>query len=94
MCFRPPTAQKRENKCPKCGAVNPDDADVCKECGAELPKAPPPPGVSSSGAGAPPPPGAPSGITPPKAPPAPPKAPPAPPAPPKAPPAPPKKPGE
>jgi hypothetical protein len=79
MCFRPPTAQKKENKCPKCETVNLPDAAVCINCGAELPKTPPPPGVSASGAGAPPPPGAPGRVTPPKAPPAPPKAPPAPP---------------
>ncbi len=88
MCFRPPTAQKKENKCPKCETVNLPDASVCVNCGAELPKLPPPPGVSAAGAaaGAPPPPPAPGMV-----PPAPPKAPPAPP---KAPPAPPKKPGE
>ena len=83
MCFRPPTAQKKENKCPKCETVNLPEAEVCSNCGAELPKMPPPPGVSASAAGAP------GSATPPKAPPAPPKAPPAPP---KAPPAPPKKP--
>ncbi len=71
MCFRPPTAQKRENKCPKCDTVNLPEAEVCSNCGAELPKMPPPPGVSSSTAGAPP--------KAPSAPPAPPKAPPAPP---------------
>ena len=90
MCFRPPTAVKRENKCPKCGTVNLPDAEVCSNCGEKLEKLPPPPGVSASAAGAPPP-GVPAGVTPPKAPPAPPKAPPPPP---KAPPAPPKKPGE
>ncbi len=26
MCFRPPTAQKKENKCPKCETVNPPEA--------------------------------------------------------------------
>jgi hypothetical protein len=88
MCFRPPTAQKKENKCPKCETVNEPEAEVCSNCGAELPKLPPPPGVSAAAAGAPPPLG---GPVPPKAPPAPPKAPPAPP---KAPPAAPKKPGE
>lgn len=89
MCFRPPTAQKRENKCPNCGTVNPAEAEVCSNCGAELPKAPPPPDVSISGTTGitPPPPAPPGGVTPPKAPPTP-------PTPPKAPPAPPKKPGE
>ncbi|HEY3345568.1 MAG TPA: zinc-ribbon domain-containing protein [Anaerolineaceae bacterium] len=82
MCFRPPSVEKKENKCPKCGTVNPQEAAVCINCGAELPKAPPPPGVPAAGAGAPPP----GGVTPPKAPPAA-------PIPPKAPPMPPKKPG-
>ena len=72
MCFRPPTIAKKENKCPKCQTVNPPDATVCSNCGAELPKSPLPPDA---------------GVTPPKAPPVPPKAPPvppkAPPAPPK-----------
>ncbi|MBN1538336.1 MAG: zinc-ribbon domain-containing protein [Anaerolineales bacterium] len=90
MCFRPPTAEKKENKCPKCGTVNPDLAETCMNCGEKLAKLPPPPGVSASGA-MPPPPGQAGGVTPPKAPPAPPKAPPAPP---KAPPAPPKAPTE
>ncbi len=80
MCFRPPTAAKRENKCPKCETINLPEATVCSNCGAELPKMPPPPGVSAAAAGAPPPPpGAPGGVTPSKAPPAPPKAPPMPP---------------
>jgi hypothetical protein len=86
MCFRPPSVEKQENRCPKCGTVNPQEAAVCINCGAELPKAPPPPGVPAAGAGAPPPPGVPGGATPPKAPPAA-------PIPPKAPPMPPKKPG-
>ncbi len=81
MCFRPPTTQKAENKCPKCETVNLPNAAVCSNCGAELPKLPPPPGVSASAAGA----------APKKAPLVPPKFPPVPP---KAPPAPPKKPGE
>jgi hypothetical protein len=78
MCFRPPTAEKKENKCPKCATVNPDDAEICSNCGEKLDKLPPPPGVSASGA-VPPPPGQSGSVTPPKAPPAPPKAPPAPP---------------
>lgn len=48
MCFRPPTAAKKVNKCKECQAVNPPTATVCSKCGAELPKLPPPPGVSSS----------------------------------------------
>lgn len=79
MCFRPPTAEKKENKCPKCGAVNPDQAETCANCGEKLNKMPPPPGVSLSGSVPPPPPGQSGGIVPPKAPPTPPKAPPAPP---------------
>ena len=55
MCFRPPTAEKQDPKCLKCGATNPTDAEVCVSCGAELPKLPPPPGarapVSIPGAG-------------------------------------------
>jgi hypothetical protein len=77
MCFRPPNAQKAEKKCPKCQTVNPQEATVCANCGAELPNLPPPPGVSAAAAGAPPPTVA-SG-TPPKAPPVPPRVPPAPP---------------
>jgi hypothetical protein len=92
MCFRPPTAKKWENKCPKCETVNPEDVRVCQNCGEPLPEPPTPPGVSAAGAGAPPP-GQAVGVTPPKAPPAPPMPPKMPPAPPKAPPAPPKKPG-
>lgn len=79
MCFRPPTAEKKENKCPKCGTVNPDQAETCMNCGEKLNKLPPPPGVSLSGSVPPPPPGQSGGIVPPKAPPAPPKVPPAPP---------------
>jgi hypothetical protein len=75
MCFRPPTAEKKENKCPNCFTVNPDDAQVCTNCGVKLNQLPPPPGVSASGS-VPPPPGQSGSITPPKAPPAPPKAPP------------------
>ena len=29
MCFRPPTAGKKEIKCPRCGAVNLPDAKKC-----------------------------------------------------------------
>jgi uncharacterized OB-fold protein len=83
MCFRPPEAKKVENKCPKCGTLNPLTAEVCTNCSQPLPKvvAVPPAGVSMKEQGmAPvPPPG-----VPPKAPAAPPKAPPgAPPVPPK-----------
>jgi hypothetical protein len=35
MCFRPPSAGKREIKCPRCGAVNLPDAKKCVKCGAE-----------------------------------------------------------
>ena len=35
MCFRPPTAGKKEIKCPKCGAVNLPAAKKCVKCGAE-----------------------------------------------------------
>jgi len=87
MCFRPPTAQKKENKCPKCETVNEPEASVCSNCGAELPKLPLPPGVAASAANLSLAPDTPA----PKASPAPPKAPPTPP---KAPLASPKKPGE
>ncbi len=67
MCFRPPAAAKKENKCPNCGTINLPDATVCANCGAELPKTPP-----GANPATPPPPGAPGGATPPKAPPTPP----------------------
>jgi hypothetical protein len=35
MCFRPPTAGKKEIKCPRCGAVNLPTAKKCVKCGAE-----------------------------------------------------------
>jgi len=35
MCFRPPSAGKKEIKCPKCGAVNLPTAKKCVKCGAE-----------------------------------------------------------
>jgi hypothetical protein len=79
MCFRPPTAQKRENKCPECGTINLSTAAECVNCGAELKQGPPPPGQSGGvGPKMPPPPGRPGGAppAPPKAPPSPPKAPP------------------
>jgi hypothetical protein len=47
MCFRPPSAGKREIKCPRCGAVNLPDAKKCVKCGAEesdFPKPAAPPG--------------------------------------------------
>ena len=80
MCFRPPTAQKRENKCPECGTVNEPTATECVKCGAKLTQQGPPPPGQSGGVKMPPPPGqSPGAPKPPKAPPAPPKAPPAPP---------------
>jgi hypothetical protein len=35
MCFRPPSAGKKEIKCPMCGAVNLPTAKKCVKCGAE-----------------------------------------------------------
>ena len=35
MCFRPPSAGKKEIKCPRCGAVNLPTAKKCVKCGAE-----------------------------------------------------------
>jgi len=35
MCFRPPSAGKKEIKCPRCGAVNLFTAKKCVQCGAE-----------------------------------------------------------
>ena len=35
MCFRPPSAGKREIKCPRCGDVNLPDAKKCVKSGAE-----------------------------------------------------------
>jgi zinc-ribbon domain len=71
----PSTTQKAENKCPKCETVNLPDAVVCTNCGAELPKMPPSPGVSATGASPKVPPtiGAPGFMALPKAPPASPK---------------------
>ncbi len=87
MCFRPPEAQKLENKCPKCETVNLPEAEVCSQCGEALPKfiVVPPPGVSAKNFAKPP---APPPGVPPKAPAPPPKVPPT------APPVPPKKPGD
>jgi DNA-directed RNA polymerase subunit RPC12/RpoP len=79
MCFRPPVAGTKENKCPKCGKVNESVATVCADCGAKLFVMPPPPGQAGGEpprpAGTPPP-------RPPGVPPPPPKQPPKPPAPP------------
>jgi hypothetical protein len=96
MCFRPPTAAKKEKKCPKCGVSNPITAEVCKDCGEPLPNVPAPGMPQVPGRPAAPVPG---GAVPPRPPAAPqaPMMPPAPPAAPQAPmmpPAPPKKPGE
>jgi len=46
MCFRPPTAAKRENECPECRTVNPDEAGVCSSCGTTLSGLPPAAGTS------------------------------------------------
>jgi len=35
MCFRPPSASKKEIKCPRCGALNLPTATKCVQCGAE-----------------------------------------------------------
>ncbi len=35
MCFRPPSASKKEIKCPRCGALNLPNATKCVQCGAE-----------------------------------------------------------
>jgi hypothetical protein len=85
MCFRPPSAVKKEKRCPKCGSSNLPTAEVCKDCGTVLPKVLPP-GMRAPAPGAPA-----GGAVPPPQPPEPPKAPPAAP---KAPLAPPKKPEE
>lgn len=78
MCFRPTQTLKFENKCPKCGTVNVQDATLCSNCGAELPKVTPAASVYAPIAGVTPP-AAPDDAAPPKVPPSPPKAPPSPP---------------
>lgn len=35
MCFRPPTLDGGEVKCPQCGASVSVDADECPNCGAK-----------------------------------------------------------
>ena len=54
MCFRPPSAGKREIKCPRCGAVNLPTATKCVQCGAEESNFPAPTPAAPPGRVAPP----------------------------------------
>jgi hypothetical protein len=38
MCFRPPEMNRRIKRCPSCQTVNPPALNKCKKCGADLPK--------------------------------------------------------
>lgn len=58
MCFRP-AAISMEKTCPECGATNDFVNEVCDQCGAKLPSAPPIGGTPGA-AGAPGAPGAPA----------------------------------
>lgn len=68
MCFRPADASEMKQICKSCWEENPQDAEVCIHCGAELKKMRPIPGGTPGKPGAPQAPGAPAAPAPPKAP--------------------------